>query len=673
MWWLTLALITLPALVFAQTKPSAQAPKVRQRLAVLELTDTTGQQSAAAVWLGETIRTRAARRMGDHWLLITRENILAMLPPGVDLASCEGDCEVETGRNIGAHALLTGTLSSVEGRWRINLHLYDTDSGALLKSHLVRADGLGALERPLQSAVDDLLDALPNVLSSAEAGIMQAAPTMRAVGEIRRKRMEARPFVAPSYNREAGKEGLHVIVDRFKPAQIFVDGRSLGSAPLWLPPSPNGQWTFQVRASGHHPLEVEVVSPNRLKAAWEVKVPLAPAWDKVRIHSTLPGAIVLIDGQHAGRTPHTTRALSPGAYRIKVTHPCAENAFEREIMVRGTESFLDVRADLQSHCGALAVQSEPSGATIYAPFQDTLDLTTNRQDRYSYRARYRDQDRFKTPHRFDQLPPGRFVIRVALEGYRSQEIEVEIKPGETAQVGLPMTPLFGEAEITAEDFLHRPCTGYVEVDGREVGRAPWRGRLQAGRHDITVGCGVAQEAEGEIRVMEDELSTRAFTAEDRALDLTYRTNPHLGAHYFGFGGWFDDRRPWRLRQGAFFDFGFQGFGAKDDPWGIPGWSVGYSYLMSVPLGTPRLELVTGTRLAIGGVSCSADAQEANLCRERGGDTRDTLGLFSLRGGGRVNLGSGFAEGGMQVQLPFGASDFELEPIVQPYISVGLSF
>lgn len=633
-------------------EPTTKAPAVRQRLAVLELTDLSGAQATGATWLGETIRTRAARRMGDKWLLITRENILAMLPPGVDLASCEGDCEVETGRNIGAHALMTGTLSKVEGTWRVNLHLYDTATGAVLRSQQISAARLGDLEGQLERAVDDLINVLPGVLTATEVSNLTVAPAMRKVGKMRQKQLEARPYI-PRHQRDLDKVGLYLTTRTS--AEVLVDGKLRGRTPLWITEPAGGPWRVEMHARNHHPMKVEVRRSAIKSKAWTVEVDMLPAWDQIRVHSSIEGAVVFIDGHRRGDTPFTSKQLSPGIYRVRVTHPCAPSHFEREVQLTGTESFLDVFAELESQCGALDVQSEPPGAGISSPFG-------KKSGRYGP----------KTPHRFSQVPPGRYTIQIEHTGYGLEKREVEIKPGQTTRLGVPLTPLFGTLEVLAEDFLQDECGGYVEIDGVEVGEAPWKGKVQTGDHDITIGCGVAEDAEGRVVVMENQISVSSLKADDRYFGPMILSDPTLNSTYFGFHGWFEQRRPWRVRQGLGFDFGFQGFGPAEDRWSIPGWSVGWSHMASMPVFTPRMELVTRTRLGVGGVTCSTDAAEAGRCT-KSTDPRDTLGLLGVSGGGRFHLSGFYVEGGWQLQIPFGAGDFDLDPISGPWVGLGWMF
>ena len=46
----------------------------------------------------------------------------------------EGECEVETGRNIGADLIIAGDVLKLDGQYLLTLKLYATDSGNLLSA-----------------------------------------------------------------------------------------------------------------------------------------------------------------------------------------------------------------------------------------------------------------------------------------------------------------------------------------------------------------------------------------------------------------------------------------------------------------------------------------------------------------------------------------------------------
>ncbi len=65
--------------------------------------------------------------------VISRENMLVLLQAqGKDLSECEGECEVETGRRIGADYVVSGELLRVGDSLKASLRLHETRGGALL-------------------------------------------------------------------------------------------------------------------------------------------------------------------------------------------------------------------------------------------------------------------------------------------------------------------------------------------------------------------------------------------------------------------------------------------------------------------------------------------------------------------------------------------------------------
>lgn len=133
---------------FAAATAQATPPK----LAVLELNDRANLQPAQVRYLTGRVRSAAVRA---GYFVLSRENILQQLPPGTDLAACEGECEVETGRNVGADQVASGDIVRLGSELRVALRLHETRGGRLLNS--TRAAGtIEALDGPLAQAATRL-------------------------------------------------------------------------------------------------------------------------------------------------------------------------------------------------------------------------------------------------------------------------------------------------------------------------------------------------------------------------------------------------------------------------------------------------------------------------------------------------------------------------------------
>ena len=137
------------------------------RLVVLELTGPKSTRSPALRYLGARVRGALVEQAAG-WLVMTRENLLAHLPPGVALAECEGDCVVTTARKVGADAVVSGEVVALEGDLRILLKLHATTDGALLAT----ASRGGKSVKDLEAAVGDLVAPLARALA------IRPAPTV---------------------------------------------------------------------------------------------------------------------------------------------------------------------------------------------------------------------------------------------------------------------------------------------------------------------------------------------------------------------------------------------------------------------------------------------------------------------------------------------------------------
>ena len=77
-----------------------------------------------------------------------------------DLAACEGECEVETGRNIGADFIVTGEIGRFGPDLQVKLKLYDTKTADYLGGKIISAADIKGLAKPLSAEATDLLEKL---------------------------------------------------------------------------------------------------------------------------------------------------------------------------------------------------------------------------------------------------------------------------------------------------------------------------------------------------------------------------------------------------------------------------------------------------------------------------------------------------------------------------------
>lgn len=136
---------------------AAAAGAAPRRIAVLELHNPAGLEAPEAAYLTDQVRGAALGLPPDRFLVLTRENVLELLPPGTDLADCVGACEVETGRNLGADFVVTGDVLRFGGELRVALKLHDTKDAKLLAQQEAKARAVADLEAPVRDAARKLL------------------------------------------------------------------------------------------------------------------------------------------------------------------------------------------------------------------------------------------------------------------------------------------------------------------------------------------------------------------------------------------------------------------------------------------------------------------------------------------------------------------------------------
>jgi len=115
------------------------APTTYRRLAVLEFSGRSLEADVLGAF-SDAVRGGAVDGLsaGDIKVM-TRENMMTLLRDMGKSECSEGDCEVETARNIGADFVISGSVVRVEDSYVVVLKLHETHQGTLLASETVQA------------------------------------------------------------------------------------------------------------------------------------------------------------------------------------------------------------------------------------------------------------------------------------------------------------------------------------------------------------------------------------------------------------------------------------------------------------------------------------------------------------------------------------------------------
>jgi hypothetical protein len=157
-------LFALLALLFLTAPEGALAADSRNLLAVLELRsklDASERPSFDAAFFTDRLRGEVLDS-GAGVTVMTRENLLSLLSAqGKQLADCEGGCEVETGRLLGADFVVSGELLKLGATYKLSLRLHDTRAGTLLGTATASGTSAETLDAEVGAAVRKLSAALP--------------------------------------------------------------------------------------------------------------------------------------------------------------------------------------------------------------------------------------------------------------------------------------------------------------------------------------------------------------------------------------------------------------------------------------------------------------------------------------------------------------------------------
>ena len=108
----------------------------------------------------DTVRGGTLQALEPYGVVgMTRENMLVLLRDMGKKECGEGDCEVETARNIGADYVISGKVVRVEQSYFVTLKLHETQGGSLLGTDTVEGASQVELLRALREHARQLTTA----------------------------------------------------------------------------------------------------------------------------------------------------------------------------------------------------------------------------------------------------------------------------------------------------------------------------------------------------------------------------------------------------------------------------------------------------------------------------------------------------------------------------------
>ncbi len=317
----------------------------RKRVAVLEFRDRAGLDPTDLDYLTDAVVRGAVRRALSpaRYLLMTKESMITLLEDrGIQMEKvCEGSCEVDVGRKIGAHYIVTGSVWKVGGELEVTVRLFSTRTGDLLGQENVRGPDVASVRDPLAKAADLLLSSLRSPRRTT-ASVGPLAPEQRAAPEEIRGTVpeekalqgaggEARvPEVLPPPGAPLAPAGLYITTDP-PGAEVYLDSVRVGTtSPAFQKGGlrAGSRVRISLRMKGYEEKSFEVKLEPRVMRFGRIRLARKTFTLNVFAEPPLPGARVLLDGDETGRqAPDTLEGIPVGEHIVEVrTHEMAGRA-----------------------------------------------------------------------------------------------------------------------------------------------------------------------------------------------------------------------------------------------------------------------------------------------------------------------------------------------------------
>ena len=122
-------------------------------------------------YLTNVLREQAVKELPakENYTIMTRENIMQMLPPGKAVEDCEGSCLVETGKNIAADYVCQARVGRFGSSLTLSAELYETAGNKLIASFNGRGQNVEELLVLVEQKSHDFFNMVREV-SRPEAG-----------------------------------------------------------------------------------------------------------------------------------------------------------------------------------------------------------------------------------------------------------------------------------------------------------------------------------------------------------------------------------------------------------------------------------------------------------------------------------------------------------------------
>lgn len=181
-----------------------------------------------------------------------------------------------------------------------------------------------------------------------------------------------------------------------------------------------------------------------------------PVKTRVELNSSPEGAAVSIRGVERGKTP-LKGTMKPGVYLIKYSLPGYKNKWQKIELNLGDQKQFQVK--LEQETAAVMITSAPEAASVT----------------------FQGKDLGVTPLVIPDLAHGNYTAELHRHGFNKQTASWTVDSAIPVLVKVRMDSNLGELS-----FDTSPSNAEVVLDGKPIGRTPFREQLEEGKHTLTI-------------------------------------------------------------------------------------------------------------------------------------------------------------------------------------------
>jgi len=257
---------------------------------------------------------------------------------------------------------------------------------------------------------------------------------------------------------------------------VRIDGELRGNTPLVVDGLSEGEHAVVIESpgEGYQPFSKIVTVRANERVTVEANVRIAPSLGSLRVITSVPGAIISLDGEDIGAAPAAKGGLTPGEHVVMARATGYEPVEQTVTVIAGRERVVSLRFTTPStEVARILVRASVPEAVV------TIDGV----------------EYGNPPINIEPAEPGTHSIVVQAPGFRELRRTCTVGPGRNCEIYADLNmlgvPVRVEANVAGAQLF---------IDGDPRGPVPWEGDLPAGSHALEVRAEGYQSHTEQIRL-----------------------------------------------------------------------------------------------------------------------------------------------------------------------------